>query len=700
MKKNRGMRRKLFTILMALMVLCFTQCKPNPEGGDDNAPKVRVVCEIPMNDGSKSDFTNLMENGKVNWSHGRECVYVAIHGSKPQIIELESWAEGTPSKLEFIGEAAKGLITPGEEYDIWYFGHSHQLDAPYFNLSKDGKTLTGSIANQSGRLKDLGYCHIAKTKVKAITAENGEVKLDLKGTLANQIAIALLDLNNVTELYGDAIIGTEYSLVYNGNRFELDVEENNNAKINVASASGTSYVVLLPNDKTESNIKSKRGGKTYAYTFHNYINSNKVYYKSGLDGTTPQALPWTEVEDDADEINGHEYVDLGLPSGLLWATCNIGAATPEAYGDYYAWGVTETYVTSENNFSTYGRPLNDISGNTELDAATANWGEDWRMPTETEQNELLDKCTWTWTTIKGINGYKVIGPNGNYIFLPAAGCLFYENEGNIVHEEDGAKGCYWGSTPYSYFSWHSSGCLIEFSESEKEIISMDRIYGHSIRPVSGGNFDGPEVQYPDTNGYGYVDLGLSVNWASCNVGAKYSEEYGNYYAWGETTTKDKYDENNSVTHKLSHSELQSLGYIDENDNLTLSHDAARANWGGDWRMPTVTELNELMTECDWTLTELNGFKGYKVTGPNGNSIFLPFAGEISEGGSIQYVGFFGTYWSSTYSNDNPYYDQIDDEFYYYVSSYGFTCQDYGFIHNEIVDCSSCYGFTVRPVIRK
>lgn len=688
MKKNRGMRRKLFTILMALMVLCFTQCKPTPEGGDDNAPKVRVSCEIPMNDGSKSDFTNLMENGKVNWSHGRECVYVAIHGSKPQIIELESWAEGTPSKLEFIGEAPKGLITPGEEYDIWYFGHSHQLDAPYFNLSKDGKTLTGSIANQSGRLKDLGYCHIAKTKVKAITAENGEVKLDLKGTLANQIAIALLDLNNVTKLYGDAIIGTEYSLVYNGNRFELDVEENNNAKINVASASGTSYVVLLPNDKTESNIKSKRGGKTYAYTFHNYINSNKVYYKSGLDGTTPQALPWTEVED---EPETHEYVDLGLPSGLLWATCNIGASSPEDYGDYYAWGETSTNngCYTEDNCSTFlvlyselqTQGYIDGEGNlTSLyDAATVNWGSEWRMPTSNEFNELRDCCTWTWTMQKGVNGYKVTGPNGKNIFMPAAG---WHDETSL--SDAGYYGYYWSSVP----NYMMSVCAWYFVLGEEGKGMLDtggRCYGYSVRPVS-------EPEAPNANGREYVNLGLSVNWATCNVGAESPEEYGDYYAWGETTTKDKYDENNNVTHKLSHSELQSLGYIDENDNLTLSHDAARANWGGDWRMPTYDEYNELITKCTWKLTVQNGVDGFVVTSKtNGNSIFLPLAGE-KWGENHNSATDVGTCWSSTYSTGTW---EGGESTHYFSFGCNFSWGLY-----EMVECSRYAGLTIRPVIRK
>ena len=243
--------KKISTILMALMVLCLTQCKPAPEGGDDNSGnvsgKVKVRCEIPTNNGMRSDFTNLIDEGRINWSHGRECVYVAIHGANPQIIELESWAEGNPPVLEFTGEAAEGLIEEGEEYDVWYFGHSQQLDAPYVNMVGNSK-VEGSIANQSGRLDDLGYCHIAMTKVKA-EMEDGEVKLNLVAVLKTQIAIALLDLEKVTELYGDAIGGTEYALEYNEgtDRYELNVVEEAEAKISVESAAAyhMSYCCLM-----------------------------------------------------------------------------------------------------------------------------------------------------------------------------------------------------------------------------------------------------------------------------------------------------------------------------------------------------------------------------------------------------------------------------------------------------------------------
>lgn len=102
------------------------------------------------------------------------------------------------------------------------------------------------------------------------------------------------------------------------------------------------------------------------------------------------------------KINGHEYVDLGLPSGLKWATCNVGANSPSEYGDYYAWGetTTKTSYTYENS-KTYNKKIGDIGGNASYDAARANWGGTWRMPTKEEFDELLNKCTCTWTTQGG-----------------------------------------------------------------------------------------------------------------------------------------------------------------------------------------------------------------------------------------------------------------------------------------------------------
>ena len=163
-----------------------------------------------------------------------------------------------------------------------------------------------------------------------------------------------------------------------------------------------------------------------------------------------------------------------------------------------------------------------------------------------------------------------------------------------------------------------------------------------------------ELKFNEENGHEYVDLGLSVKWATCNVGANKPEDYGNYYAWGETSTKSDYTVSNCQTDRLSISQLQSQGYIDSEGNLTSQYDAATANWGGKWRLPTKTEMQELIDKCTWTWTKQNGVKGYKVTGPNGNSIFLPAAGDRGWS-SLHDAGSRGNYWSSTPYEDNDYY---------------------------------------------
>ena len=177
----------------------------------------------------------------------------------------------------------------------------------------------------------------------------------------------------------------------------------------------------------------------------------------------------------AGSVNGYECVDLGL--SVKWASCNVGASSPEDYGDYFAWGEIETKSTyASNNSVTYGVIINDFSGNAGYDAATANWGGSWRMPTYTEIDELLDKCTWTWTTLNDVNGYEVTGTNGNSIFLPAAG--YCKNSSlNAV----GSYGYYWSSTPSS--GTNLAYCLY-INSANAGIFSNSRYAGQSIRPVS------------------------------------------------------------------------------------------------------------------------------------------------------------------------------------------------------------------------
>ena len=212
----------------------------------------------------------------------------------------------------------------------------------------------------------------------------------------------------------------------------------------------------------------------------------------GGGGTTPSTM---------------EYVDLGLPSGLKWAKCNLGASKPSDYGDYYAWG--ETAPKADYDWATYkwmqagqsdskyitkytfadgqtGGIWYDSAGafigdnKTVLDAADdaaiANLGSPWRMPTVDEIRELRDNCTWTWTTQDGVNGYQVDGPNGNAIFLPASGCR--QNSGL---SEAGTEGYYWSLSTDNSVCAH----MVEFAEDLGVTVwnNFYRFLGFSVRPV-------------------------------------------------------------------------------------------------------------------------------------------------------------------------------------------------------------------------
>ena len=387
----------------------------------------------------------------------------------------------------------------------------------------------------------------------------------------------------------------------------------------------------------------------------NGINTDQNGGNSNTDNSSGSTSAPTGTE------NGHGYVDLGLPSGLKWATCNVGATNPEEYGNYFAWGETEPKtIYSYGTYYDY-HVINNESGQYFVldcidDAANVNWGGAWRMPTNDEWSELIDNCTWTWTD--DYNGTGVAGLivtsniNGNSIFLPAAGYRY--NDG--LHA--GYIGLYWSSTGYDGFSTEIYYLALCSDYMNINLDHSEYFYGYSVRPVlydSDYNATGTE------NGYGYVDIGLpsGLKWATCNVGATKPEEYGNYYAWGETEPKTTYSwstykygsDSDELTKYCTDS---SYGTVDNKTQLELADDAARANWGGAWRMPTYDEWSELIDNCTWTWTVLNGHMGYIVKGTNGKSIFLPAVDFYYRDGLTD-AGNGVHYWSSSLDTDYPYY---------------------------------------------
>lgn len=150
----------------------------------------------------------------------------------------------------------------------------------------------------------------------------------------------------------------------------------------------------------------------------------------------------------------------------------------------------------------------------------------------------------------------------------------------------------------------------------------------------------------DTNRHEAVDLGLSVKWAACNIGAERPEDYGDYFAWGETETKEEYVIPNNLMSNVGIEELRLRGIIDETGKLTPKYDAACQLWGGSWRLPTKEEVEELVDRCTWTWVTENNVEGCRVVGPNGNHIFLPAAGLSAGTDMLMSDKLYGSYWAA------------------------------------------------------
>ena len=439
-----------------------------------------------------------------------------------------------------------------------------------------------------------------------------------------------------------------------------------------------------------------------------------------------------------------EAIDLGLPSGIKWANCNVGATSPEECGAYYAWGETEekneyswkSYKHlnyNENMMSKYwshddgwGIIDNKTTLDAEDDVAQVHWGNGWRMPSSEEQKELYEYCNWDIATLNGVEGIRITGPNGNSIFLPATGFRINTeifNKGsmsyfwsNTVNPEDNNYAYVCGfnfASGYGYayadpringwvvrpvfegfnltVSAANGGCVsIENEEGTSAIIGKGQEITITATPDKGYEFDGwydkentlvsEEASYTFTMSDDIeftakfqilitpgdaIDLGLpsGVKWGSRNIDANLPEEPGGCYAWGETVEKEDYSRN---TYKFY--DESTYGYskyiltdrydtpIDGKAILETEDDVAHVKLGGAWRMPTVYEIDELLKNCTWEWITRNGVYGYGVTGPNGNTIFLP-AADGRDGTGGEYGSWSGRYWSSNlcYGTDSDAY---------------------------------------------
>lgn len=216
-------------------------------------------------------------------------------------------------------------------------------------------------------------------------------------------------------------------------------------------------------------------------------------------------------------LNGHEYVDLGLPSGIKWATTNVGANIPEEWGNHYAWGELsgkDNYCKEYYEGYRFTRDYDEVTGGGKdadgfeiplkkvhheytatwpdygtnitagpRDVASAVWGQGWRIPTQKETQELIKKCKWEWTTKNDVRGYKVTGPNGNWIFLPAAGY----RSGLALNRAE-TRGYYWTSEMSKKSAimkdyYYNKPYYLYLGQNKHKVYVFDRTSGLSVRAV-------------------------------------------------------------------------------------------------------------------------------------------------------------------------------------------------------------------------
>ena len=419
-----------------------------------------------------------------------------------------------------------------------------------------------------------------------------------------------------------------------------------------------------------------------------------------------------------------KYVDLGLPSGTQWATCNVGADSPEGFGDYFAWGEVAPkvyynwsnykwgfYDEEEEKHKLTKYSCNDYYGSIdnkreldyEDDAAFVLWGESWRMPTSIQCKELIDECSWQTTNQNGVSGLLFEGPNGNTLFFPAAGFRM----DSLLYVAD-TSCSYWSCSLGSYSNQAYCLTLRNYGNSLKLLcMGLDRSVGHNIRPVIAfikGDVDkdgqvnisdvtalidyllrgswGDEQVTPEEPEY--VDLGLPSGtlWATTNLPG--------YFAWGETSPKNVYNwyyykwctgESKSFTKYCTNREYGYNGFVDYKTELDLEDDAAYVNWGPSWRIPTLSQWKELYQRCTWEWTG----SGQLVTGPNGNMLYLPASGfyehELCLGTEE-----IGEYWTNSLHD-------VDGEC-YWAYSWSFVKGDVNLYSNGSPRCD---GLKVRAV---
>ena len=450
---------------MALtLVLGLSQYKKNDQNNVENQnDHVTITLNVSGNNGSKVivnpatgtvDFEN---NDQIFVASGGKYVGTLTYNGSLFTGAISNATEGYPLQFYFLGNLAPTeTLTSGitESCSVIISDQTEHL--PVISAAPSNENYTASTTDYTAHL--LNKCALVKFNV----------------TTASEAATCVTGFNN--------------KVTVNFSENTLTNSQESNGVVTLPAGNGEKWAILLPNEALESGESGSAYSVDSVYTGTRGAVpaiSNNMYLTMGI-----------EVEITSFHSGGEKWVNLGLPSGTLWATCKVGANNPEEYGDYFAWAETQPksvysgynyiYYIFENTWhygytkycpnSDYG--YNNYTDNLTIlqpcdDAAAANYGG--RTPTEMEWRELRDNCTSTWTTLNGINGQCLTGPNGNSIFLPNAG---YRYEGELRNV--GIMGQYWSSS----LNINDPQTAWEYSDSGNDYIyQASRPNGLSVRAV-------------------------------------------------------------------------------------------------------------------------------------------------------------------------------------------------------------------------
>ncbi|MBR3745086.1 MAG: hypothetical protein IKN31_08335 [Bacteroidales bacterium] len=499
------MKKSLVLALLAFLAISSCQ-KPETKDVVSEDIVFTATMEAIIDDATAVDTKTSLDNGNIRWKQGdqvsifnasyvNECHQVTdesdgkTYASFYQVSRPGGFVAGgeIPNNVAFYPYASTaGIAKSGNNYvisDIALPATQDYANASFGSGAFPMAAMTGSTGDFYLKFKNV----------------LGGLKLQLKGTAA--ITSISVTGNNSEKLCGAASVtvsSTADPTIELTDATATTVTLDCGDGVQLDAETATAFVIALP-------PRTMNGGFTVTVTDSQ---GREMEIKTTKSQTITRSNILKMPAVTVDSTPSHEYVDLGLTSGVKWATCNVGASAPEEYGDYFAWGETEpyyscldpltwkdgkssgytwgTYKWCEGSYDTQTKYCTNSSfGNVdgkavldpEDDAATANWGGNWRMPTDEEWAELLNECTWTWTTLNGVNGRLVTSnTNGNSIFLPAPGSWF-ETE----REDDNVVGDYWSSSLYpgsSDYAW----CMYVDGYSIFHT-SYCRFFGQSVRPV-------------------------------------------------------------------------------------------------------------------------------------------------------------------------------------------------------------------------